>query len=184
MKPLTILALSAVIAFLRLGSPVGYGQQEIDPDHFDSLDTAPMPQPRTADSKVSVIPYHGTFSLPYSALCNGKELAPGKYSISLRSNGKVGQAIFNQKGHAVEIAAGVRTNGPKHHDEAVIVQNNKDRRTLSVIRVRGFDFVFDAQHSAVPSQNGTPNRAERLPLTTIAPRKTQAPAAAQASSKR
>ena len=65
MKSLSIFALSAALAFLALGGPGAYAQQEIDPDHFDSPNTEPVPQPRTADSEVRVIRYHGTFSLPY-----------------------------------------------------------------------------------------------------------------------
>ena len=67
-----------------LGPSRACAQAEIDPDHFDSANTEPVRQ------LVRVIRYDDTFSLPYSVRCNGKQLAPGKYSISLRSDGKVG----------------------------------------------------------------------------------------------
>jgi len=177
MKSVSIFAVFATLTFLAFGATGAYAQQEIDPDHFDSPNTEPVPLPRTSDSKAKVSGYRGTFFLPYSALCNGRKLAPGKYSVSLRSNGRVGQATFNQKGHAIEIPGVVQTMGPKHHDEAVIVENNNNGPTLSAIRVRGFDFVFDRPDSAPSSQDGRRKPSERLPLTTIAQSETQAQAA-------
>jgi hypothetical protein len=152
-----------------VGPSCAYAQSEIDPDHFDSPNTEPIPQTRTVDSKVRVTWYNGTFSLPYSVLCNGKKLAPGKYSISLRSDGTVGQATLNQKGHAIEISRVVQTGAPKQRDEVVVEENNKNGRTLSLVRVSGFDFVFDPKHSADPSSGGKPTHAEKLPLTVVTP---------------
>ena len=156
-----------LLGSVTLGPSCAYAQAEVDPDHFDSSSTEQIPQARTADRKVIVTRYDRAFSLPYSALCNGKELAPGKYSISLRSDGNVGQAALYQKGHAVETAGVVQTKAPKHHDEVVVEEHNKNGRTISVVRVRGFDFVFDPKHSADPSPDSRPKRREKLPLTAI-----------------
>lgn len=169
MKSPSILVLSAALAFtLALGGPSALAQQEIDPDHFDSPTTEQVPRPRTADRKVTVTRYDRAFSLPYSALCNGKKLAPGKYSISLRSDGNVGQAALYQRGHPIEIADVVKTKALRHHDEVVVIENNQDGRTISIVRVSGFDFVFDPKHSADPSPNSMPVHTEKLPLTRIA----------------
>jgi hypothetical protein len=152
-----------------IGPSCAYAQSEIDPDHFDSPNTEPIPQTRTVDSKVRVTWYNGTFFLPYSVLCNGKKLAPGKYSVSLRSDDTVGQATLNQKGHAIEISRVVQTGAPKQRDEVVVEENNKNVRTLSLVRVSGFAFVFDPKHSADPSSGGRPTHAEKLPLTVVTP---------------
>jgi hypothetical protein len=158
-----------LLGSIMVGPSCAYAQSEIDPDHFDSPNTEPIPQPRTVDSKVRATRYNGTFSLPYSVLCNGKKLAPGKYSISLRSDGNAGQATLNQKGHAIEIARVVQTAAPKQRDEVVVEENNKNGRTLSFVRVSGFDFVFDPKHSADPSSHSRPTRAKKLPLTVVTP---------------
>lgn len=89
----------ALLGSVMLGPSRAYAQAEIDPDHFDSPNAQPIPQ------LVRMIRYDSTFSLPYSVLCNGKKLAPGKYSISLYFDGKVGRATQNQKNHAIEIAS-------------------------------------------------------------------------------
>jgi hypothetical protein len=161
MKSLSIFAISTALVFLVvLGGPAAYAQQEIDPDHFDSPNTKPMPQPRTSDSKVRAIRYRGTFSLPYSVLCNGKKLAQGRYSMLLRSDGRIGRATFDNNGHAVESAGVVRAAARKERDQMVVVEKNENVRTLSVVRVHGVDFVFDARYPAIPSANSTHRRRE------------------------
>ena len=160
-----------------------YAQAEIDPDHFDSPNTEQISQPRTAERKVTVTRYDRAFSQPHCALCNGKKLAPGKYSISLRSDHNVVQATFNRQGHAIEIAGVVQTKAPKHQDEVVVVENNKNERRLSVIRVRGLDFVFDPERSADPSPDTRPKPAEKLLLTMIAPNEIANQLPSQASPK-
>jgi len=162
MKVLSIFGTSAALAVLSLalGCPGAYAQAEIDPDHFDSPNTEPFPQPKAAGG----IRYNGTFSLPYSVLCNGKKLAPGKYSISLRCDGNVGRATLNQKGHVIEIARVVQTEAPRQRDEVVVVENNSGRM-LSLVRVSGFAFALDPKHPEDASTNSRPPRTEELPLT-------------------
>jgi len=150
----------ALLGSVMLGPSRAYAQAEIDPDHFDSPNAQPIPQ------LVRLLRYDSTFCLPCSVLCNGKKLAPGKYSISLYFDGKVGRATLNQRNHAIEIARVVQTEVPKQRDEVVVVENNQTGRTLSVVRVSGFDFVFDAKHSADPS-DGSPARTKKLPLKVI-----------------
>jgi hypothetical protein len=170
MKSFSIFAIPAALLFLvALGGRGAYAQQEIDPEHFDSPSSETITQPRTADSRVRVIRYRGTFSLPYSVLCSGKKLGPGKYSIWVRSDGKVGQATLNQKGHAIEIAGVVHTEAAQQRAEVVVVENYKHGRTLSLVRARGFALLFDPEHPADRSRNGVPTSAEKLPLSVIAP---------------
>ena len=184
MKSLSIFAICTALVFLVvLGGPAAYAQQEIDPDHFDSPNTKLMPQPRNSDSKVRVIRYRGTFSLPHSVLCNGRKLAHGRHSISLRSDGKIGQATFDNNGSAVESVSIVRPAARKERDQVVVVENNENGRTLSVVRVHGFDFVFDAKHWADPSANSMHTGVEKLPLRAIATNEIANQARAQTSPK-
>jgi hypothetical protein len=155
-----IAGIVGLLGSVMLGPSPAHAQAEVDPDHFDSPNAQPIPQ------LVRLLRYDGTFSLPYSVLCNGKKLAPGKYSISLRFDGKVGRATLNQKNHPIEIAPVVQTEAPKQRDEVVVVENNQTGRTLSVVRVSGFDLVLDPKHSADPP-GGRPERKKKLPLKVI-----------------
>jgi len=149
-----------------LGCSGAYAQAEIDPDHFDSPSTPLVSQPKTANRKTAVTRYDCAFSLPYCVWCNGKQLAPGKYSLSLCSEGSVGHATLHQNRHRIEIAGVVRIEAPEQRGDVVVVENNKNGRTLSVFRVRGFDFVFDPKQSADSAPDG--RHAEKLPLTMLA----------------
>lgn len=153
-------------------SPRVYAQAEVDPDHFDSPDTEPVPQSRTADGKVTAARYDRTLSLPYSVLCNGKTLAQGKYSVSLRYDGNVGLATFNQKGRAIEIAGAVKAETSERRDEVAVVENSKNGRTLSVVRVSGVDFIFEPKHRGDPTDSSA-TRAQELQMTVIALMKSQ-----------
>ena len=149
-----------LLGSVMLGHSPAYAQAEIDPDHFDSPNAQPIPQ------KVRRLQYDGTFSLPYSVLCNGKKLAAGKYSISLRYDGKVGRVTLNQEHQAIEIAGVVQTVVPNQSDEVLVAENNQRERTLSVVRIGGFDFVLDSKHSA-DSSDGRPVRTKKLPMRVI-----------------
>jgi hypothetical protein len=182
MKSISIFAIPAALLFLAaLGGRGAYAQQEIDPEHFDSPTTETIPQPRTAD--VRVLRYRGTFSLPYSVLCSGQKLGPGKYSISVRSDGKVGQATLNQKGHAIEIAGVVHTEAAHEPAEVVVVENYKHGRTLWLVRAGGYALLFDPEHTGDHSRDGVPASAEKLPLSVIAPHEIGNRAPSRASAK-
>ena len=113
-------------------APCVYAQAEIDPDHFESPNSEPLTAPKpNAENQVAEMRYEGRFALPYYVLCRGNRLAPGKYTISLRSDGKVGQAILNLEGRAVRIAGVVHRQAHKRGNSALIVEDKGMIRTLS-----------------------------------------------------
>jgi hypothetical protein len=63
------------------------------------------------------------------------------------------------------------------------VENYKHARTLSLVRASGFTLVFDPEHSADHSRDGIPTRAEKLPLSVIAPNEIGNRAPSRASAK-
>jgi hypothetical protein len=168
MKLLWIFAISVVSAFLVFDGARAYAQAEIDPDHFDEPGMVPIQQPRTSESKVTITLYERTFSLPYNVSCNGQKLAPGKYFISIRSDGKVANATLKQRGRVIQLPTLVQTEAPKRGDEALIVENDNSARLISAVRVSGLAFVFDPKHSADPSPRSVTPHTERLPLIAVA----------------
>ena len=88
-----------LLGLVVLCSSDAYAQAEIDPDHFGSPNAQPVSQPSTDDSQVTVTRYDRAFSLAYRVSCNGKQLALGKYSSELRSDGGVGQATPRRNGY-------------------------------------------------------------------------------------
>ncbi|HEY6386633.1 MAG TPA: hypothetical protein VIX91_13225 [Candidatus Acidoferrum sp.] len=170
--PPVIRILSCMLGLFALGASGAYAQSEIDPDHFDSPNTEPFPQRKPyAESKVAETRFEGRFALPYSVLCSGNRLAPGKYTISLRSDGKAAQAILNGKGQNVGIVGVVHRQAYKRGNNALVVENQGKTRTLSVIEVTELDFIFDASEQIGSSPKNRTRRFERLPLTLLAPKR-------------
>lgn len=168
MKALSILGKSiALVLLAALASSVAYAQFEVDPDHFDSPSVEPHPQPSPSPTQVKAKRYDGNFSLPYSVQCSGKKLAPGKYSVSLGSDGKVGHGVLQSKSQSIEITSVVHPQSSKGAD--VLVVRNKGRaRTLSVIKVAGMNFVLDPTFKVDASSSSENQDVETLPLTLMA----------------
>jgi len=111
MKVLWILGqVTALTLLMALGGAGACAQVEIDQDHFDSLNTEPFGQP-TSHSQEHATRYDGNFSLPYALQCRGKQWAPGKYSISLRSDGKFDHGVLKSKRQFIEITSVVHPPG-------------------------------------------------------------------------
>ena len=164
MKVVSALRVFAGLAGLVvLGTAPAYAQFEVDPDHFESPNVQPFDKPNN-NSAAASIHYDGKFKLPYTVQCNGRSLRPGKYSVSLRSDGKVGQAILNQKGQAIGIAGLIHNQTHKPGNAALIVEHNGKTRRLSVIQVAELDLVFDPELQMKNASNNKPRRIEKLPL--------------------
>jgi hypothetical protein len=159
----------AILLFAGLGA---YAQSEVDPDHFGAPSEEPFERAKaSANGEAVSIQYDGKFRLPYAVQCNGKSLRPGKYSVSLRSNGKVGQATLNQKGQAVRVAGLVRTQKGKRGDDALVVEHKGKTHRLSSIQVAELEMVFDPEVQVESALDNTPPRTERLPLTAMETKK-------------
>jgi hypothetical protein len=76
----------------------------------------------------------------------------------------------------------VQKQAAKRRNE-VIVENKRKGRVLSVIRVSGFDFVFDPRHSVDPSLDSKGARVEKVLLTLIVPNEIANRVPSQASPK-
>lgn len=113
MKVISIMGiLAGWVGLAVLGGSPTYAQSEIAPDHFESSNVEPFEKPKTnASNEAASIRYDGKFTLPYTVQCSGKSLPPGKYSVSLHSDGKIGKAILMQRGRVIGIPGIVRVPG-------------------------------------------------------------------------
>ena len=153
-----------LLGLAGVGNSPAYAQSEIDPDHFDSPNTEPFPQPKGLASQVQAISYKGNFSLPYTAQCSGKKLSPGKYSISLSSNGAAAEFILMRNGHIVETGGLLQTERLGHGRDALILGRGRKMRSLSAIHVAGSDFVFTASPETERVSDNRPGGIQTLPL--------------------
>jgi hypothetical protein len=164
--PLILGKVTALALLVGLGGAGAYAQQEIDPDHFDSPE--PPDQPKTEQYQVGASRYDGKFSLPYAVQCSGRQLAPGKYSFSLHSDGKVGHGVLKSKSQFIGITSVVHPQGFKRGADFVVVGSKGKVRTLSAIQISGVNFVFDPIFAAATSSSSKKKHVETLPLTLMA----------------
>lgn len=172
MKLLSVIKIFAsLLGLLAFGVLPGYAQAEVDPDHFDSPSAEPFEKAHAgANRETAPLQYNGTFTLPYSVQCNGKRLAPGQYSASLDSDGKVGHLVLNCKGQATRIACVAHKPGENHQSDALIVEHDGKARKLSAIQVARVDFVLVPGPHQGDSIMGKARPVERLPLTMTLPK--------------
>jgi hypothetical protein len=166
MKRSVVVTLSALSGLIPLGAPPARAQSEIDPDHLEAPNVEPFDNVKAdASSDAGRISYDGKFRLAYTVQCNGRSLRPGRYSVSLRYDGKVARATLNQDGQAIGIGGVVHRQAHKQGNDALIVQLKGTTRRLSAIQVAKLDFVLDPEPQIKNLTNSEPGRLERLPLT-------------------
>jgi|SRR5215469_8721339 len=164
--------LASLWGLLVLAGPPAHAQSEIDPDHFELANEHAFEKAKkNASSEATEIRYDGKFSLPYTVQCNGRNLHPGEYSVSLRSDGKVGQATLNQEGRAIEIRGVIHKQPHKSVGEALVVALIGQTRNLSAIQVAEVELVFEPKPQREGSSDGKPRQFEKLPLTETVPKK-------------
>jgi hypothetical protein len=160
--------------FGALATPRSYAQSEVHPDHFDSPSTEPFPQPKTKEGVAVVaekVHFVGNFKLPYSLRCAGTRLQPGRYTISLRSDGKTGRATLTQKGQTLELAGLVRLPAETHARNTILVECMGKAHRLAAIHVEEMELVFAVDPQLEPTSNDKPRRTENLLLTRASPQK-------------
>jgi hypothetical protein len=161
---------AGVAVLLVFGGAVAHAQSEVDPDQFDSPNTEHFPQPKAKESVAVVTEqrFNGTFMLPYSLECAGRRLLAGRYSLSLRSDGKVGRVTLNQKNQSLEIAGVVKKQAHNPGPSALYVELSGNARRLLAIHLAELDLVFDPDQQ---SSGGRAARIEKLALLLVRPQK-------------
>ena len=166
MKMQVLVTLAALLGLMALGAPAARAQFEIDPDHFEAPNTEPFAKVKAnTSSAAGTIRYDGKFRLAHPVQCNGKSLRPGRYSVSLRYDGKVARATLNQGGQTIGIGGVVHRQADRQGSDALIVEVKGTTRRLSAIQVAKLDFVLDQEPPIKNSTHSEPRRLERLPLT-------------------
>lgn len=98
MKTLQLFACFIGLAvFITLGNSRAQAQAEIDPDHYETADTESLPQSKmVVPDQVGKMRCEGNFLLPSSVKCNGTSLPPGRYLISVNSEGRTVRITLNR----------------------------------------------------------------------------------------
>ena len=116
-----------------VGGSKAHAQFEIDPDHFETTDTP---------TRAAKMHYEGKVTLPYTVQCKGRSLPPGKYSVSLDSDGMTGQVTLLRKGQVLRIQ-GVAQRQSHQLRNSLVVERNGGLPQLSMIHASAMDLKFD-----------------------------------------
>jgi len=154
------------LALSLLATVSSSAQFETNPDHFEFSRVEPFPDARKP-TETWPTQYDASFTLPYAVRCKGTNLAPGKYSVSLRAEGKMGQATLKGQGRALGLRGLVRDPDQNHKEhDALIVELSGNVRRLAAIHIAALDLVFD---SARLGENAQPDQTSRLDQVALIP---------------
>jgi hypothetical protein len=160
-------SVAAVVAFtLFLFAAPLRAQSEIDPDHFDSPNTEALEStPKSIASEAAPVGYEGTLRLPYAVECSGKRLAPGNYTLWLRTTAKEGRVTLRQSGHTVIVFAGElhAQNRAKGYG-TLLVRIRGNTRTLRTIQMAKMEVVVESTLRITESSVQQSERIDRVPV--------------------
>jgi hypothetical protein len=166
------IAISLAAACAALASPSARAQAEVAPDHFDAPDMVPFTEAQASTAaapaaQAANLHYDGKVTLAHSVHCNGKSLAPGKYAVSLRSDGRTVQVSLKQGGRVVTLQGAAHANVRICDRGYLVVERRGNERRLQVIHAGAVQLVFAPEAGRTLSANA-PATLEVLPLAFIA----------------
>ena len=168
MRILWMTTLFGLAAIVLLAGPKAYAQFEIDPDHFETKEPEPL-QPLKTGASISPakVHYAGSVTLTYALECNHQSLPPGKYAVSLDSDGATAEATLNRKGVAVRLQGVLQKQNRYRGKEALVVERSQGLHHLSAIHLPQFDLMFRAY--AQPQSDGKSRNLDEVALIMLKP---------------
>lgn len=163
----SITTLFGLAVMVSLAGPHAYAQFEIAPDHFEAREPDLQPSKANTLSQSAKIQYVGDVTLPYTLQCNDRTLPPGKYSVSLHSDGRTARVTLNRKGAAVTLQGVAHRQNRYRGGEALVMERNGGQYRLSAIHLAQLDLVFNThpEHQS----DGTPRNSEKVALILAKP---------------
>jgi hypothetical protein len=153
----------ALAAFAIFGVPHAYAQEGYD--HFDAPNMEPFEKTKiNTNSQAASVRLERNFSLPYSVQCNGKSLPPGKYLLSLSSDGRIAQLTLKGAGQAMKFEGLAQKPAPDRRPDALVVERSGRSRQLSVIQFAQLDLILSPDPGLAHPSDGKPRTIEKLPL--------------------
>jgi hypothetical protein len=138
-------------------------QAEIDPDHYDTVDSGPLPQAKpTIAIGQKVGSFRGKFTLPFDVDYARLTLPSGSYSLSVRSVGKEHIVTLIPKGNRVRIQAirvRVRTASNVGGASALVLERTAERRSLSATRLTEAGVTLELRDEKAPNISTVTERA-------------------------
>ena len=134
-------------------------QSDVMPDEFAFSAETTVAQPVVAvQTKAN---FEGKISLPYGVNCAGKNLKPGEYMVSVKSQGS--SRVVKIYGHGENVnmqVREVRANQAASHS-ALLVRKSGEGRKVEAVYVEGLSATLYLN----PNTNGSGTKLDRLPIS-------------------
>jgi hypothetical protein len=159
--PVKGLILVAALGLACLLPVTAHAQAEIAPDYYD-IEGPSVALQVTQVAKTDV--EAGKFSLPYRVNCSGMALAPGVYSISVKSDGANQVVTIRRDGRDMNIRARRVAQHPAQSQSELLLRHSAGPgHTLEAVYVRQLNEVLYFDGTAKANSNS--GRTERLPIS-------------------
>jgi hypothetical protein len=162
-KGLTMFAALGIACLLPV---TAHAQAEIAPDVYDVV--APQPivaaQPVLVSAKIdATAEFRGNFTLTHDVTCSGWTLAPGVYSLSVKSDGTNRVVTIQRNGADMIIRVREVSPRPAESQSALVLRHKGPARTLEAVYVQQLNAMLylDGNSRAM----GNSARRERLPIS-------------------
>lgn len=143
------LVIGCVLAVMILKGLPCLAQAEIDPDHYESINSEPIsPDGQKAVDNRHTDRFRGGFTLPFNVKCGGLTLRQGSYSFSIDSQGKWRAVTFIPRGEAPKFqTVYARGISRSHRDgsSALVLERAGQQHTLTAIRLEDREITLDLQ---------------------------------------
>jgi len=166
MRIATVVKGSTLIAILGLACLLParvYAQVDAQPDpdlyegpNTEAIAAHAMPTAHAQEEKAD---FAGRFSLPYNVECDGRNLRPGQYSISVRSQGTNRVLNIHSRAANMNIPVRVVPANQGASRSAVLVRASGEGRKLEAVYVEGLNATLYLE------ANTSYGVMERLPIS-------------------
>ncbi len=168
MKMTTLLKASlfaATLGFISMLAPAARAQADAmpNPDEFPfEAPEATAAQPvQLAAAKVANADFEGRVSLPFNVKCGAKNLKPGRYVLSVKSQGTDQVLTLNGSGQNMTMRVHEVSAHRGTSQSALLVRKSSDGRRLEAVYVAGLNATLYLNTSSdVPHA-----RMEKLPIS-------------------
>jgi hypothetical protein len=135
--------ITLTIAGLVLASfcpAAAHAQADTAPDTYKSTTEAATPAP-PPETKVE---FQGKFSLPYKARCNGHDLAPGEYTLAVKTIGKNRMVTIQREGNEIVLTVSKVATDSASGQTAVLLRHGPGpwARTIEGVYVDGLKLML------------------------------------------
>ena len=166
MKITTIAKISVYAATLGLAfmlPATAHAQSDMAPDEYPfSATEVAIAQPlQTATTNQSKTDFEGKVSLPYAVKCGSKNLKPGQYSLSVKSEGTSQVVTINGGGQNMNMPVREVSTHRVTSPSALLVRKSGEGRKLEAVYVDGLKATLYLEASTSEGQA----RIERLPIS-------------------